>query len=278
MCLQQWFRKAPANDDDMYDDDDPEYLMSRIKSCPCCRATVRNRPVPVFIVKSLAVALAKGKDAKGSVSVARASPPPSPEADPWVGLFPPVGEDGFGEDDDDDDENNDDDDDEDIDYGNEYDHNGWSTGVFAYGSDTEDEPYEGEYVSPQWEPPSADIDLTAFELEDLDDEDLNVLRRGATIEMLDMYQMAYTHAEGLVAHVDDGQLYLGWNIRLSANDDTGEKFIDYLYNDMVDRPERWDITENEDGGRVCHRLVAEDEVENYETTDSEVWIGYDDID
>jgi len=117
-----------------------------------------------------------------------------------------------------------------------------------------------------------------LEFEDLDDDDLNVIRRGAAVEMLEQYQMTYTHADGLVAHVDDDQLQLGWNIRLSADDNTGEEFIEYLYKDMDDRPERWDITENENGGRMCHRLVAEDEVENYETTDSEVWIGNEDVD
>jgi len=86
-----------------------------------------------------------------------------------------------------------------------------------------------------------------------------------------LYQMTYSHADGLIAHVDDGdQLYLGWNIRLSADDDAGEEFMDYLYKDMLDRPERWDITEGD--GRICHRLVAEDEVETYDTTDSELWI------
>lgn len=257
----------------MYDDDDPDYLMYRLKSCPCCRANVRERPVPAFIVKSIASTFMK---AKSGPSPARASP--LPEADPWAGLFPPVGEDEFGENDDEDGNEDDDDDDEDDDDEDEEDYNEWLTAVFAYGSDSEDEAYEGEFVSPQWEPPSVDIDSNDYEFEDLDDDDLNVLRRGATVEMLDIFQMTYTHAEGLVAHVDDDQLYLGWNIRLSADDEAGEEYVDYLYRDMADRPERWDVTEAEDGGRLCHRLVTEDEVEDYETTDSEVWIGNDDVD
>jgi len=258
----------------MYDDDDPDYLMYRLKSCPCCRANVRDRPVPVFIVKSIAVALMK---VKAGPSTARASPPLPLDGDPWAGLFPPVGEDEFGEDEDED-GNEDDEDDEDVDDEDEDDYNEWLTAVFPYGSGSEDEQYEGEYISPQWEPPSVDINPTDFEFEDLDNDELNVLRRGATMEMLDLYQMTYTHTEGLIAHVDDEQLHLGWNIRLSADDDTGEEFMDYLFKDMLDRPDRWDITESEDGGRVCRRLVMEDEVENYETTDSEVWIGNDDVD
>jgi hypothetical protein len=265
----------------MYDDDDPDYLMYRLKSCPCCRANVRDRPVPVFIVKAIAVTLAKGKEAKAGPSSVRASPPLALEGDPWAGLFPAVGEDEFGEDEDEDgndDEDDDDDEDDEDDEEDEDDYNEWLAAVFAYGSESEGEPYEGEYVSPQWEPPSVDIDPNDFGLEDLDNDDLNVLRRGATIDMFDLYQMSYSHDEGLVAHVGDEQLYLGWNIRLSADDDTGEEFIDYLSKDMLERPERWDITFGEGGGRVCHRLVMEDEVENYETTDSEVWIGNDDVD
>jgi len=232
--------------------------------------------VPVFIVKSIAVALTKSKEAKVGSSAARASPLPA-EGDPWAGLFPPVGEDEFGEDNDED-GNEDDEDDEDEgeeeDDEDEDDYSEWLTEVFAYGSASEEEPFEGDYVSPQWEPPSVDIDPTDFEFEDLDIDDLNILRRGATIDMLDGYQMTYSHEEGLVARVDNEQLYLGWNIHLSADDDAGEEFIDYLFKDMLDRPERWDITEGDDGGRVCHRLVPEDEVLSYETTDSEVDIDY----
>lgn len=47
---------------------------------------------------------------------------------------------------------------------------------------------------------------------------------------------------------------------------------------MLDRPERWDITEGTDGIRVCHRLVQEDDVVDYEDSDSDIWIGDDDID
>ena len=217
----------------------------------------------------------KGKE---GTSIARASPPLPLDSDPWFGLFPPVVADEPDDDDDGDDENEEDDNDEDIDEEeDEDDYNEWLTAVFAYGSGSEEEPYGGEYVSPQWEPPSVDIDPTDFELEDLENDDLNVLRRGATIEMLDLYQMTYTHTDGLVAYVDDEQLYLGWNIRLSVDDETGEEFMDYLFKDMLDHPERWDITEGGEGGRVCRRLVPEDEVENYQTTDSEAWIGNDDV-
>ena len=120
------------------------------------------------------------------------------EGDPWADLFPPasvdvggqVDEDDENEDAEDEDYDNDEDEDEDED---EDDYNE----VFSYGS--EDEHYDGEYVYPQWQPPKVSIDPIDYEFEDLDNDDLNVLRRGATIEMLYKYLMRYTHAEGFVA-------------------------------------------------------------------------------
>ncbi|KZP30460.1 hypothetical protein FIBSPDRAFT_814735 [Athelia psychrophila] len=268
-CLQEWFRKAPASEDDMYESDDPDYLVYRLKSCPCCRANVRERPLPLFILKGIAAAILKSK------SVPHVSPPP--EGDPWEGLFPPVGED-FGEDDDEDGLEDDDDDEDEEDEEDEEDYNEWLTSVFAYGSDSDEEPYEGEYVSPQWEPPSVTIDPAEYEYEDLSPGDLSVLRRGATLDMLDTFNMTYAHAEGLVAHLEEEKVHLGWNIRLSADDETGEDFIEYLYNDMNDRPERWDIMEAENGTKICHRLIPEDELEEHDTTDSELWVDNNDVD
>lgn len=256
----------------MYESDDPDYLIYRLKSCPCCRANVRERPLPLFVLKGIAAAILKNK------SVAHPSPSPA-DGDPWEGLFPPVGEE-FGEDDDEDglDDDDDDDDGDDDDEEDEDDYNEWLTSVFGYGSDSDEEPYTGEYVSPQWEPPIVTIDPADYEYEDLSPGDLNVLRRGATLDMLDMFNMTYEHTQGLIAHVDDEVVHLGWNIRLSADDQTGEDFIDYLYADMNDRPERWDITEVENGTRVCHRLIPEDDLEEHDTTDSELWLDNDNND
>ncbi|KAF7309478.1 RING finger domain protein [Mycena indigotica] len=73
-CLEQWFRAAPAGedeDDDMGDD----FLLHREKKCPTCRARVVRRPVPTFIVKDV-------------VNTLRPTPPSAgTENDPWKGLF-----------------------------------------------------------------------------------------------------------------------------------------------------------------------------------------------
>ncbi|KAG5641794.1 hypothetical protein DXG03_004180 [Asterophora parasitica] len=90
-CLQEWFRKAPpaADDSDMdpNEQDDPHYILTRSKSCPCCRAVVTRRPVPIFVVKAITTALAKYKSGPGAGS-GRRSPSPDQE-DPWRGLFRP---------------------------------------------------------------------------------------------------------------------------------------------------------------------------------------------
>ena len=81
-CLQNWFRSAPGRDDDMYDDD-PDAVLYRRKTCPVCRSAVLSRPIPVFLVKSIAVALEKVKG--NGNSSPRSSPPP--EGDPWAGIL-----------------------------------------------------------------------------------------------------------------------------------------------------------------------------------------------
>ncbi|KAJ6521346.1 hypothetical protein DFH09DRAFT_1425042 [Mycena vulgaris] len=54
-------------------------ILHREKSCPCCRAHVLRRPVPVFVVKSVVTALCN----------ATTQPVAVHDADPWKGLFLP---------------------------------------------------------------------------------------------------------------------------------------------------------------------------------------------
>jgi len=271
-CLQEWFRKAPAVDNEMYDDSDPDYLLRRRKTCPCCRTNVRHRPIPVFMIKAVVAAIAKMKGPQTGALLGRDLA--SNDSDPWEGLFPDDDEeiDDYGATDDEDE-----DEDEDIDEDDE-DDSSWYDEVFSYGTGSEEEMYQGAYVYPQWEPPRVVIDEDDYLFDQLDENDLNCLRRGATIGMLHEYDVEYRHNEGIVARDEaHNSIYLGWNIRLSGDDESGELYMRYIADDMVARPERWNIVEDDDGGFEAHLLVPEEEAYEYQDTDSDNYMEVDDL-
>lgn len=70
------------------EDMDADYILTRPKSCPCCRAVVVRRPVPVFIVKAVSAALAANKSRGSGI----ADTADETDGDPWQGLFLPAGE------------------------------------------------------------------------------------------------------------------------------------------------------------------------------------------
>ncbi|KAG1738892.1 uncharacterized protein EDB91DRAFT_1137212 [Suillus paluster] len=256
-CLQEWFKKAPPSDDEMYDDD-PDYLLYRKKTCPCCRGNIRNRPIPVFIVKSIASTLLKVRGLSPNTS-SPTTGSPAADTDPWEGLFPPDDEiEDYGSEDDDDEDDDDEDDD-------------WlDDDVFSYGTGSDGEPYDGDYVLPQWAPPGAAIDEEDYLFDHLSRGDLNVLRRGATLGMLHEYDMWYVHDEGLVAHDElNNRIFLGWNISLSADDEDGSRYIQWVTEDMDEHPERWRMVHLDSGKYEAHRLIPEDDVCDYSDSDSD---------
>ncbi|KAI0695344.1 hypothetical protein C8T65DRAFT_584416 [Cerioporus squamosus] len=264
-CLLEWFKAAPPGEDEMDDDDYPNALLYRKKTCPCCRTAVLNRPIPLYLIKSLASAVDKSKAPVGAL---RPSPPPDDD-DPWAGIFRDSKDYGdyWSTDEDDDDE---DDDPEDGDmYDDEDDY--WS--FDGYGSAEDDEPYNGPYVNPRWAPPTVRVDREDYDFLDDDAEEFNMLRRGATLAMIGLFNMTYDHDSGLCAVVDGENLvYLGWNVELHPDDETGEEFMDWILADMYDRPERWRIdNDHNEGTWSAWRLVPEDENNDYDQTDSEVW-------
>ena len=255
-CLQEWFRAAPVNEDDMYIDDAP--LIFRKKSCPCCRATVLSRPLPVFLVKSLISTLDRAKAPAGAHE---ASPPPDLD-DPWTDIFPPP-RGPESEDSDQDDADDDDDEDEEEEEGFSDDLEVWDVEDYDEYADTSDDEYEGPYVEPFWEPPHHWLDGLA--IGDFADPDtFRMIRRGATSDMIDYYGMLYSHEKGLVAHSGGMTIYLGFNIDLSEGDVTGERFMDWLMEDMDNRPDRWKLRAG-----TATKLVRGDEVVEYETSDSD---------
>ena len=259
-CLQNWFRSAPPAEDEMIDEDDPLSLLYRTKSCPCCRTVVRSRPTQLFIIKSIASALDKAKSSDSR----RNSPPPDP--DPWAGIFPDP-DDAMSTDDDEDEETDEEDEDE----------YGWMYGEEGYGTDSDEEPYGGNYVSARWQPPSVHVETTDFLFDELTEDDFKMLRRGATVQMIELFNMTYTHSDGLSIVLDDGnRIYLGWNILLHPSDYAGEEYVDHVVSDVFERGERWRIQEGEGGSWTAWKLVRETEEVTFDTTDSEEWEAYDD--
>ncbi|TFY83646.1 hypothetical protein EWM64_g364 [Hericium alpestre] len=259
-CLQDWFRAAPTDVD--MDVDEPLPVTLRKKTCPCCRATVRLRPVPLFIVKSLVSTLNKHNQEPSSV--ARPSPPPDIE-DPWAGIFlHPTDAWDAG------DEGDDDEDDEDEDGGSDYEVAwGLDDDVADYNDDSDDE-YLGAWIRPSWEPPVYP-DPTYHD--EYDEDQCNLLQRGATYDMIEAYHMTYDHDEGLTAWHDDLCIHLGWNIHLQLEDPDGSMFIDWCLDDMDERSERWLFEEMD-----AWRLVREDSIEEYADTDTDHWLDDEDED
>ena len=244
----------------MYDDNDPLALVYRTKTCPCCRTVVCSRPTQLFIIKSIASALDKAK----SPGFRRSSPPPDP--DPWAGIFPDP-DDPMSTDDDEGEETGEEEEDE----------FGWVYRAEGYGTDSDEEPYQGDYVPAKWQPPSVHVETTDFLFDELSEEDFKMLRRGATVQMIELFNMSYSHDDGLSIVLDDGnRIYLGWNIRLHPSDYTGEEYVDHIVSDVFEKSERWMVDEKEDGSWTAWKLVREAEEVTFDTTDSEEWEAYDD--
>ncbi|KAJ7663838.1 hypothetical protein DFH06DRAFT_986592 [Mycena polygramma] len=318
-CLQQWFRSAPGESDGEMDMDTQEqYILHREKSCPCCRATVLRRPVPVFVVKSVVTALRNAAAAPAAAAQA------DEDADPWKGLFLPDYQSSDNENVDGYDSSEDD--------GEFFDHysdqeledldevalaiglGGFEqqfTRFYAsaseseedgFGSDSDEEQGEEEeedsdididttYSFARWEPPRHVVrsELVSHSVRRL-------LRRGCTPQLIALFNMRYTHDEGLVAyvsslevtHYDDvsvglNRLYLGWNIDIVQSDEEGagegeaeKMYITHQLRDIRWHPERWMVSERPGfpgrGVMDARRLapVVED-AEDYDNSESEAY-------
>ncbi|KAJ6616970.1 hypothetical protein B0H10DRAFT_2035035 [Mycena sp. CBHHK59/15] len=321
-CLQQWFRTAPSadSDEEMEPDAEQEYILCRSKSCPCCRATVVRRPVPVFVVKNV-------------VSVLRAAATSAPEAaqreeeDPWKGLFYPeyesTSEDGadvYGSSSEgegahifDDYSNDDDLDEEEVElaiglgqlaiprelarfYGGSSESEEGSASESENedpdeevdgdeDADESDSDAEGPYAAAYWKPPAHVV-----EFENVSNAQWKMQRRGCTPRLIALFDMRYTHEEGLIAHVaslDAGEhnvgvgrnrLFLGWNIDVVDEEggDAEKAFIARQLRDIRRHPERWILTDRHGyagRGIMDARRLAPfvEDVEVYDTSDSEAY-------
>lgn len=347
-CLQEWFKTSPGVDDDDDDEDDdvPSHVLYRKKTCPCCRTVVKHRPCPAFMVKDI---ISTFSQASGTSSLALTSEVAgdSAEDDPWKGIFLSSDDERTLEDDLSDD---DDDDvygigalswltNEGLHSSNlpfprfvrGYDSDSDESGLFSDERDLDDDADEDddddavsvsesehafglglpfEYVEPRWEPPSVDIAPDEYRLDPSDRSSWSLLRRGCSWEMIQNFNIRYTHRQGIVVTLrsidqlyvsddsdddsDDEQrarmrdslhhVYLGWNIVLDDDDEDGETYMHKMLVDIRTHPEAWKLSPRYDdqGSMDVKRLVpvriGAGGVEEYFSSDSEAWLESEDRD
>ena len=200
---------------------DPQYVLMRSKTCPSCRAVVKHRPVPIFMVKSVVAAIKKTK------SLHTCSPGSRHNDDylfdnPWKGIFTSSEEEA--DDDDDDDDGNDDDDESRA--GSDSDGlGGWfrhsqsahfETAVGGNATsesemeneedeedddenedDNEDDDDDVLYTQQRWAPPTVSIPDYHIEGDDLPNW-RKLLQRGCSWDMLHNFDVSYSHGSGII--------------------------------------------------------------------------------
>lgn len=86
-CLLNWFNAPPA---DVPANEWARQAWLRKKTCPHCRAVVRERPVEVWVIKDMVAALVKSGLAPAPLYPPLPAPAElAPDADPWAGVFRP---------------------------------------------------------------------------------------------------------------------------------------------------------------------------------------------
>jgi len=315
--LQEWFRKAPPALDDDVDINtegltDSRYVLMRSKSCPACRAVVKHRPVPVFMVRAIAGALRKANSFNAALIPQNRDSEGS--RDPWNGIFLSSEEEEDGDHSTEGSES-----DFDIQVGVPTAHYLrhrmvrratfqaiYSTTISDEDEDPEDssesdgEQIHDSYVRPRWTPPSFGVDLAEFDISEEQDPvgTFKLLQRGCTWEMIQNYDLSYDHSSGIILSLrslnhlyasddeeggpepdDLNRIFLGWNINLDDVDADGEDFVCKVIEDIKRSPFRWDVTPRVGvpGALDARKLLPADDVVDYETTDTEIWMDPDDF-
>jgi hypothetical protein len=299
-CLHDWFQHAPADPNDMEDEDQDEQdrILRRRKSCPTCRCNVLGRPVPLFVVKALASVFAKSRVIPGLPAL-ETTPPPNSD-DPWEGIFFPVGVYESEDDDEEEDQSDseDSDEEEDSDMSAESDASGEERNVeeeededdweseYGYGTGSDESVYEGEYVPSRWAPPGIWLDPAIYALEALSDNERALLRRGVSLAMTVAYEVRYSHEEGIIAVLSSGNatpggargrrhlVNLGWNISLHPGDPIGHQYMMWVREDIAERGERWETVRipGPENVMVSRRLVRADDEMEFDTSDTEAYL------
>lgn len=266
-CLLNWF-KTPRADEDA---DQPDLPLYRTKTCPQCRVIVVSRPTPSFILKNIVEEMQ---------AVNLLDPPVSgpneiaSTEDPWIDVFPDPCSCAAGlispHDGDPSELTADLESDIlsiDSPSGSEADQAdntarrehanhvmGWE--IDMRNSNT------GGWVAPRWEPPrfnNSSIEVTNEDVIRLNrghNEIISLLRRGATKQMIAMYQLNYDHDLGIIVYAGRVRVQLGWNISRNADDIEGRAYMQNVMDEMARFPERFGVVQlNAHTARFVVRLV-----------------------
>jgi hypothetical protein len=283
---------------------DPQYILMRSKTCPSCRAVVKHQPVPIFMIKSVVAALKKTKSPRTSSQGSWHNNDYLYDDNPWKGIF--TSSEYEADDDVDDESQVEYDSDE---FGDWYlqPHSahfeapveGNATSESEMGNEADEDEDDDEdddgvlYTQQRWAPPS--VSITDYHVGE--DEVPNwekLLQRGCSWDMLHNFEVSYSHGSGIIVALrslehlyasDDDEdedadlinlyrVFLGWNVALDPDDADGENYIQDILRDIKDVPERWQMTRTLGVPFAIdvRRLVAVDEAEEFDTTDSEAWI------
>ncbi|KAG5720182.1 hypothetical protein E4T56_gene3270 [Termitomyces sp. T112] len=154
--------------------------------------------------------------------------------------------------------------------------------------------YESVYVPARWEPPSVMVDpeMYVFRNQGVAASILRMLRRGCTVDMIRLFEITYSHDRGLVAHLPSldndfaelshvgvpryNRVFLGWNVHRDTEDYTGELYMRRVMIDIRENTEKWLWTERTYFPRAfdVKLSVRIEEVEHYDTTDTEDWLAH----
>jgi hypothetical protein len=130
------------------------------------------------------------------------------------------------------------------------------------GSDDADLLIRRRYVRPPYAPPVYSRSTVLSEYPHVFGETLELLQRGATLLMIDRFDMRFDHQQGISIRLcgTSNKLYLGWNItRPDIHSLDGAELVEKLESDLWDHPERWDVVHVGSMTFMAWRLVAEDE-------------------
>ncbi|KAG8964108.1 hypothetical protein FRC03_002240 [Tulasnella sp. 419] len=130
--------------------------------------------------------------------------------------------------------------------------------VMAY---LEDNDHRYTWVRPRWSAPY--IDLDRQENLHITNREFKLCCRGVPFEMIAKFNVQYDPPSGLSAEIDNGLIYLGYNlIDMDIEDIDGSKYIRQILYEMQDKPLRYEIdrvTARELGYEwVAWRLVTQE--------------------